>query len=36
MSLELLLVQAVVGVIGARGYISGTTAHDRVELSATS
>jgi uncharacterized protein DUF6297 len=27
------LVQAVVGVIGARAYVSGTTAHDRVELS---
>jgi hypothetical protein len=33
MTLEFLLVQAVVGVVGARGYISGTTAHDRVELS---
>ncbi|HEV7964340.1 MAG TPA: DUF6297 family protein [Actinoplanes sp.] len=28
------LVQAVVSVIGARAYISGTTAHDRVELTA--
>jgi hypothetical protein len=27
------LVQAVVGVIGARAYLSGTTAHDGVELS---
>jgi hypothetical protein len=27
------LVQAVVGVIGARGYLSATTATDRVELS---
>ncbi|MET0423703.1 MAG: DUF6297 family protein [Actinoplanes sp.] len=27
------LVQAVVGVIGARAYLSGTTDHDRVELS---
>jgi hypothetical protein len=27
-----ILVQAVVGVFGARAYISGTTAHDRVEL----
>jgi hypothetical protein len=27
------LVQAVVSVVGARAYISGTTAHDRVELS---
>jgi len=28
------LVQAVVSVVGARAYISGTTAHDRVELTA--
>jgi hypothetical protein len=28
------VVQAGVGFIGARGYIAGTTAHDRVELSA--
>ena len=28
------LTQAVVAVIGARAYIAGTTAHDRVELSA--
>ena len=34
MTLDVFLVQGVVGVIGARGYISGTTAHDRVELSA--
>ena len=27
------LVQAVVGGIGARAYLAGTTAHDRVELS---
>jgi hypothetical protein len=35
MTVEVFLVQAIVGVIGARGYISGTTARDRVELSAS-
>ncbi len=35
MSVEVFLVQAIVGVVGVRGYISGTTARDRVELSAS-
>jgi hypothetical protein len=30
----LVLVQAVIGVIGARAYLAGTTAKDRVELKA--